>query len=211
MFKRSVRTLKFVSGFVANPAETGSLVPSSRFLAQRMLRSIDWRRVRVVVELGPGIGCLTRQILSRMHPTATLLAIEVNPDFAAVLARSIQDPRLRIVLGSALTIDRQIAALGWKADCIVCSLPFANMRPEVRFAILQKSRDSLSQHGSLVLFQYRKLLLPMLRDLFPTVRTEYEWRNFPPARVFACTTAPEDSGRQAGYAARERKYLLTAD
>lgn len=213
MFKRGARTLKFVSGFMANPAETGSLVPSSRFLAQRMLRSIDWRRARVVVELGPGVGDLTRQILARMHPTATLLAIEVNPDFAAVLARSIPDPRLQIVLDSALTIDKQIEALGLKeADCIVCSLPFANMRPEVRLAILRKSKDSLAQRGSLVLFQYRKLLLPMLRDLFPTVRSEFEWRNLPPARVFSCTTAAADhGGREARYEAGKREFLFTGD
>jgi phospholipid N-methyltransferase len=206
MFRRSARTLRFVSGFVANPAETGSLVPSSRFLAHRMLRTIDWRRARVVVELGPGVGDLTRQILSRMHSQATLLAIEVNPAFAAVLARSIRDPRLQIVLGSALTVDKQIAARGLKvADCIVCSLPFANMRPEVRFAILQKSRDSLAQQGSLVLFQYRKLLLPMLRDLFPNVRTEFEWRNLPPARVFSCSTGPAQEYRP-GY---KREYQFT--
>jgi phospholipid N-methyltransferase len=208
MFKRSARTLKFVSGFVANPVETGSLVPSSRFLAQRMLRTIDWRRARVVVELGPGVGDLTRQILARMHPQATLLAIEVNPAFAAVLARSIRDPRLQIVLASALTVDKQIEAMGLKkADCIVCSLPFANMRPEMRFAILLKSRDALAKQGSLVLFQYRKLLLPMLRDLFPNVRTEYEWRNLPPARVFSCTTGPSQDYRP-GY---KREYQFTGD
>ncbi len=213
MFKRSARTLKFVSGFVANPAETGSLVPSSRFLAKRMLRSVDWNRARLIVELGPGVGCLTRQILSRMHPKATLLAIEVNPEFAAVLACSIQDPRLRIVLGSALTVDKQIEAVGLKeADCIICSLPFANMRPEIRFAILRKSRDSLAEQGSLVLFQYRKLLLPVLRDLFPTVRTEFEWRNLPPARVFSCSTMPaKASERESGYRARKRQYLFTGD
>lgn len=210
MLKRGARTLKFVSGFVANPSETGSLVPSSRFLAQRMLRSIDWRRARVIVELGPGVGDLTRQILRRMHPQARLLAIELNPEFAAVLARSIGDPRLQIVLGSALTIDERIEALGVKqADCIICSLPFANMKPDMRLAILRKSRDLLAKQGSLVLFQYRKLLLPMLRDLFPTVRTEYEWRNLPPARVFSCSVAPDRRPRENGYG--KRQFLFTGD
>jgi phospholipid N-methyltransferase len=161
-----------------------------------------------VVELGPGVGCFTRQILSRMHRNAKLLAIEVNPRFAAVLTRSIPDPRLRVVLGSALVIDRQLTGIGaTQADGIVCSLPFANMPPEVRLAILRKSRDSLAQNGSLVLYQYRKLLLPMLRELFPSVETEYEWRNFPPARVFSCRTAPlrEESG------AAKQEYTLAAD
>lgn len=187
MIQRGTQTVEFVSEFVANPATIGSLLPSSRFLASRMLRSVDWRRARVVVELGPGIGCFTRQILTRMHPNATLLAIELNPRFAGMLAESIDDPRLHVAVASALTLDEQIESIGARhADSIVCSLPFANMAPDVRYAILRKSRDSLSKKGSLVLFQYRKMLLPLLRTLFPSVRVEYEWRNFPPALVFSC-------------------------
>lgn len=192
MRRRGTSTVEFVSEFVANPAATGSLLPSSRFLAQRMLRPIDWKRTRVAVELGPGVGCFTREILARMHPKAKLLAIELNPRFADSLARSIRDPRLQVVLGSALTLDEQIEAVGATcADCIVCSLPFANMRPEVRYTILRKSKDTLSKKGSLVLFQYRKMLLPLLRTLFPTVQVEYEWRNFPPALVFSCMNKPD--------------------
>jgi phospholipid N-methyltransferase len=187
VIERSANTVEFVSEFVANPAATGSLIPSSRFLAQRMLRSIDWRRTRLAVELGPGMGCFTREILARMHPKAKLLAIELNPRFANQVSRSIRDPRLQVVLASALTLDEQIDSIGaTHADCIVCSLPFANMSPDARYEILRKSKDSLAKKGSLVLFQYRKMLLPLLQTLFPTVHVEYEWRNFPPAVVFSC-------------------------
>ncbi len=187
MIERGTQTVEFVSEFVANPATTGSLLPSSRFLTYRMLRSIDWRRARVVVELGPGVGCFPREILARMHPKARLLAIELNPRFAEMLADSIRDPRLQVAVASALTLDEQVESIGaTHVDCIVCSLPFANMPPDIRYAILRKSKDSLAKKGSLVLFQYRKMLLPLLRRLFPAVRVEYEWRNFPPAIVFSC-------------------------
>ena len=191
MIQRGAQTVDFVSEFVANPVTTGSLLPSSRFLASRMLRSTDWRRARTVVELGPGMGCFTREILARLHPKARLLAIELNPRFADVLAGSIRDPRLQVVVASALTVDEQIESIGaTHADSIICSLPFANMSPDLRYAILRKSKESLSKKGSLVLFQYRKMLLPLLRTLFPAVHVEYEWRNFPPAVVFSCKNYP---------------------
>ena len=50
----------FTRSFLRHPLQTGSLVPSSRFLVRRMLAQVDWQHARVVVELGPGLGCFTR-------------------------------------------------------------------------------------------------------------------------------------------------------
>src|SRR3954468_15527490 len=97
----SRRSVQFAGGFLRNPVATGSLVPSSRFLADRMLRRVAWSRARVVVELGPGPGGMTERILARMHRDATLIAIESNTRFAASLRESLPDGRLRVVHGSA--------------------------------------------------------------------------------------------------------------
>jgi phospholipid N-methyltransferase len=212
MTERSANTLQFAAAFVANPAATGSLLPSSRFLGRRMLRRIDWSNAGVVVELGPGVGGFTRQILARMRPDAKLLAIELNPKLAGVLSNSVRDPRLHVVPGSALRLEKHLRMLGvQKADCIVCSLPFANMRSEVRFAILRKSCQSLSAQGSLVLFQYSKILVPVLRSLFPSVRAEFEWRNFPPAHVFSCTRSTSVDPQSGVNLALGGQYLWNAE
>jgi phospholipid N-methyltransferase len=166
-------------------------MPSSRFLAARMLRRVDWDGARVIVELGPGTGCVTREILRRMRPDATLVAIEINPGFGSALARSVQDSRLKVQVASALSLDAVLKDAGVDhPDHVICSLPFANMPEGARTAIVERVRDCLVPGGLFILFQYRSLLLPVLRRSFPFIRSEYEWRNLPPARVLHCHAGP---------------------
>ena len=75
--------------------QLGSLVPSSRYLVNNLLSRIDWKRAGVIVEYGPGIGNMTQEILKRMRPDATLVAIEMNPDFVRFIDREVQDRRSR--------------------------------------------------------------------------------------------------------------------
>jgi len=178
----------FTRNFLRHPLRTGSLVPSSRFLVKRMLARVDWQQARIVLELGPGLGCFSREILRRMRPDAVLIAIEMNRTFARALRNSIKDRRLFVVEGSALHLDTILARfeLGL-SDCIISGLPFANMDHTTRESILRKCHQVLSWRGQLVLFQYRSLLAPALAGIFRSVELSYEPLNIPPAHVFCCT------------------------
>jgi phospholipid N-methyltransferase len=184
---------QFSRAFLRNPGTTGALVPSSRFLAEKMLRSIDWNLARVIVELGPGIGSFTKQILWRMNSRATLIAIEANPEFTAALCHSYRDSRLRVVLASATQLKQELRQAGFcSADCIICGLPFANMKLAIQAEILQAAIDVLRPEGSLILFQYRRTLLPRLEKMFTFVDKDFELLNVPPAHVFRCTLPNTD-------------------
>lgn len=152
-----------------------------------MLRCIDWDRSRVIVELGPGIGSITKGILSRMHPNAVLIAIDSNPEFITILRESFIDSRLRVVCSSATQLRPALWCHGFRsADCIVSGLPFGNMMSATQKDILQTSIDVLNPFGSLVLFQYHRRILPILKTMFPSVHRDYEIFNLPPAYVFRC-------------------------
>src|SRR3954447_345394 len=71
----------FARNFMKYPNLVGWMLPSSSFVVRQVLKQIDWKNARVIVEYGPGIGTFTKEILRRMHPEATLIALEVNPDF----------------------------------------------------------------------------------------------------------------------------------
>jgi len=181
-------TLQFMRAFLRRPLATGSILPSSRFLAKRMVSAIEWDRAQVIVELGPGRGCITREILDRMRSNAVLIAIDTNPQFTAGLRESLADSRLRVVTGSALQIKHELSQAGFThADCIISGLPFVNMVPDLRRGIVLECSQALGDRGKLVLFQYRTLLLPLLREVFSSVSGEFEWRNLPPAFVFCCS------------------------
>jgi phospholipid N-methyltransferase len=177
--------LLFARNFLANPRATGSVIPSSGRLIRRMLAGVDWQAARVVVELGPGTGGVTRALLARMAPDAWLLAFETNPDFVDYLRRSIPDPRLIVIARSAETLDLELAAHGFaRCDVAVSSLPFSIMPPRVRLRILAAIARALAPGAPLLGYQYSRRWLAELRRRFPAVSVQFEPRNWPPAFVF---------------------------
>jgi len=178
----------FARNFLRHPVMQGSLVPSSSFLVNDMLRRVDWKNARLVVELGPGVGTLTYAILKRMHSEAALVAIELNADFVGYLRNEVQDPRLHVVRGSAADVGKILADLKLsQVDYIISSLPYANMRDSVRREILQESRQVLAPEGVLLFFQYTTKVVPYLRSCFKSVHQDFQLLNIPPALIFYCT------------------------
>jgi 16S rRNA (adenine1518-N6/adenine1519-N6)-dimethyltransferase len=57
----------------------------------------------MVIEVGPGTGTLTEELLERLGPDGRLLAVEIDRDLAEALrARLGGDPRLSLISGDAL-------------------------------------------------------------------------------------------------------------
>ena len=64
--------------FLRNPVQVGALCPSSRALCSTMVSEIGVDTADVIVELGPGTGVITREIVRCMSPNAKLIAIELD-------------------------------------------------------------------------------------------------------------------------------------
>jgi phospholipid N-methyltransferase len=166
----------------------GSVVPSSRFLVNDVLSRVDWESARVIVEFGPGVGTMTREILARMHPQATLVAIELNQDFVVFLQNQVRDGRLRVVNASAGDVRRVLDSLGLDhADSIISGIPYTTMPDAMRREILQQSRDVLGPEGALLVYQFTRTILPYLESSFGSVRQQFQPLNILPARIFHCT------------------------
>src|SRR5438105_5853980 len=99
----------FARNFAKYPSLVGWMLPSSPSVVKRVLRQVDWKNARLIVEYGPGIGTFTGEILRRMHPEATLVALEVNPDFVQFLGDSFPDSRLQLVHSCAPEVDPDLA------------------------------------------------------------------------------------------------------
>jgi phospholipid N-methyltransferase len=178
----------FARNFFKYPAMLGSVVPSSRFLVKDLMAQVDWDRARVLVEFGPGVGTITREVLKRMRPDAVLLVIELNEDFVEYLSTTVSDPRLRVVHGSAAHVRRILAEQGLApADYIISSLPYSLLTETLRQEIVAESRHALKAQGSLVVFQYSRRLLPYLKSSFSSVKLNFQLFNILPALIFHCT------------------------
>lgn len=178
----------FARNFFKYPSMLGSVVPSSPFLVKDLMAQVDWDRALVLVEFGPGVGTITREVLKRMRPDAVLLVIELNEDFVQYLGTTIRDPRLRVVHGSAAHVRRILAEQGLApADYIISSIPYSLLPETLRQEIVAESRHALKAHGSLLVFQYNRTLLPYLKSSFGTVKLNFQLFNILPALIFHCT------------------------
>ena len=106
--------LAFIQEFIRHPLEVGSVIPSSRFLEQRIVKKARIASSKVIVELGPGTGGVTQAILNAMPLYAKLLSIEINPHFHGMICR-IKDHRLIAHLGNACDLNYRRRAIALAA------------------------------------------------------------------------------------------------
>lgn len=179
--------LLFGRNFLKHPRMLGSVIPSSRFLIDKVLAPVDWNRARVLVEFGPGVGTITHHILKRMHPSARLIVMEMNQDFVTYLRDTIQDPRLEVFSGSAADIGKVLAERGLgKADYVFSGIPFSTMPEEVRTSIVRSTAEATSPDGAFVVYQFSPKVRGYLERAFASVTTGFEALNVPPAQIFVC-------------------------
>jgi phospholipid N-methyltransferase len=177
----------FARNFFRHPRMLGSIVPSSRFLIKQLLEPINWARARVIVEYGPGVGGITAEVLRHMRADATLVAIEMNPDFVRYLGEAITDRRLRVVQGSAADVDDILRRFGFlRADYIISGIPFSTIAAPVREQILRKTHDVLEPGGAFLVYQFSTRVLQDLKRVFGYVGRKFQPLNVLPAHLFIC-------------------------
>ncbi len=165
----------------------GSVIPSSRFLARKMLGSIDFKTAKVIIELGPGNGVFTRMMIEQLSPDAHLLVFELNDAFYEALKREINDPRVHLIHDSAEHIGKYLDQYGLEeADVVLSSLPLANFPLVLKNKILSESHRILRSNGLYVQFQYSLNAKKVIKDFFPSLQISFTPANFPPAFVYTC-------------------------
>ena len=182
---------------------TASLVPSSRYLANALLRPIDFRRACTIVELGPGTGAVTREILKRLRPDGKLLAIDINQTFISHLRMVSDDRRLIPLRGNATDLVPLLARHNvGPVDAVVSSLGLTGMDDTTRMFIMGQIGSCLVSDGIMTQYQYvhaypghldiQKLRFHrfnearFLRNFFGDVSVGRVFLNFPPALIFTC-------------------------
>jgi phospholipid N-methyltransferase len=184
---RNGARLLFARTFFRNPIMLGSVIPSSRFLIKGVLQPLDLQRARVIVEYGPGVGTITRDLLNRMRPDAKLIVIEMNGEFVRFLRETFRDERLVVVEGSAADVRKILAQSGHShADYVISGIPLGSMPVQVREHIVRETREALAPGGAFMVYQFTSRVLPELQRVFEVVKRGREWLNVLPAHLFYC-------------------------
>jgi phospholipid N-methyltransferase len=184
----------FVAAAMRNPGQVGAIAPTSQIMAELLTRIVPQSGAPVVVELGPGTGAVTGVLDDRLPRDARHLAVEVDPEMAAFLART--HPGLEVIEGDAVKLGKLLAEQGvTHADAVVSGLPWSLFDDPTQRSILAQIVEVVGQDGAFTTFAYRHgLLLSAARRFRRTLRETFEevlvtgtvWRNVPPAFVYVC-------------------------
>lgn len=189
----------FAAQAISEFQSTAAIAPSSRFLAEAMVKPLPLDRARTVVELGPGTGVMTEELLEQLPYDAKLLAFEINPRFVEYLQINLPDPRLEVVQCGAERADVELERRGiGKVDAILSSLGLSLLPEPLVHEIFERLLPHLAPDGVFTQFQYVHRIrmqdgLPeyfdaakLLERYFPVVRRRMIVRNLPPAFVYDC-------------------------
>jgi phospholipid N-methyltransferase len=174
----------FFQKFLQSPRDIGSLIPSSNALTEKMMQPVCWDTVRSVVELGAGTGVFTKVIEERKHPDCKVLVYEKDFSMRSQLRQKHQGLNF---YHDAQRLRHGLSRYGMdRVDCIISGLPFANFPQEMRAEILSQVKDSLTDDGVFVAFQYSLQMKRLLKACFDDVRIGFVAWNVPPAFVYVC-------------------------
>ncbi len=177
--------LFFLKQFLKDFKQTGAVLPSSKALTKKMLKNINFDRPVKIVELGPGTGCMTREILKRMHPKSELICVEINPDFCERLKQIKTDKKFSVLQTSAADLASQIDT--HSIHYVVSGLPLANFRTNEVESIFGSIQNILKAQGSYIQFQYTLRLDETIKQYFSIVIKSFSLFNFPPAFIYSCS------------------------
>ncbi|HBB36467.1 MAG: putative phospholipid N-methyltransferase [Candidatus Moranbacteria bacterium GW2011_GWC1_45_18] len=177
----------FFKAFIKNPRQVGALKQTSNFVIKEIVKSIDFEKARCLVELGGGMGNITKKIINKMHPECILFCFEIDPILAKHLAEKIQDNRVRIISDSAENIGKYLLQSNIeRVDYVISTVPLTTIPYRKMKEILKLSFQYLRGGGKYIQVQYSLLGRRYLRMLFPKIGVNFVFLNIPPAFVYIC-------------------------
>ncbi|MCI0379499.1 MAG: methyltransferase domain-containing protein [Gemmataceae bacterium] len=183
---------------------TGSILPSSRALARALCRPMRRAtRPSTILEVGPGTGAVTVEIVSKLRPDDRLDIVEINADFVAHLeGRFREELEFRRSRAKCRIIHSplQEAPGDGVYDFMISGLPLNSFSLALVEDIFRSYRRLLKPEGVLSYFEYvairdmKMSLMPSERERLRTlgeylereidahqIAEEIVWFNVPPA------------------------------
>lgn len=152
--------LTFFRQFREHFETTGAIAPSSRGLARSMTRFLaarDAQRPVRVLEIGPGTGSVTNEIVRLIRPGDTFDLVELNDSFVRLLQQRFRtDASWRAVAPYSRVHQQAIQEFSApeQYDFVISGLPLNNFSVELVEAISARYFTLLRAGGILSYFEY---------------------------------------------------------
>ncbi len=181
--------LTFFGQMAVNFRKTGAIAPSGKHLARTMARYVGTLSPgQVIVELGPGTGVFTRELVRR-YPANPVIAIEFNPVFVKRLRLTL--PNATIVEGCASRLGEHLDVLGidhQNVAAVVSGLPLLALPKDLSQRIFAAVATVLPPGTRFIQFTYSARAWRRFNpEGFRPQPSRKVWFNFPPAVVLPFT------------------------
>lgn len=203
--------LVFLREGVREIGSTGALFPTSRWAVRALVQPLAQRNTLSpmrILEVGPGTGAATVQILQHLQPGDELVLCEMNPRLMEALKQLVannpfyQAHKERISFHTCPV--QELPDTGGKFDVIICAIPFMNLPVTVAESIFQKFSKLSHERTHMTYYEYMwlraigrsfnhspvgerlKALSGFFKDLHAghLKRRFKEYRNLPPVYVY---------------------------
>ncbi|MBP9837342.1 MAG: methyltransferase domain-containing protein [Proteobacteria bacterium] len=153
--------LHFIKELPKRYNEIGSVIPSSPVLARSMCKGMKVvAGAKNILEVGPGTGPFTREILKMMSPLDNFTICEINQGYMQYLKASLKDNlyyqknKDRVTFFQGPVQELKNINSNQKFDVIISALPFASFPANLVQEILDYYLEVISENGHISFFQY---------------------------------------------------------
>jgi phospholipid N-methyltransferase len=185
----------FLKEFFLSDRPVGAVAPASAGLRKCVVAAAGVSTAGSIVELGPGSGTFTQDILRSRASGAAYLGVEVNGTLVQTLQHRFPD--LHFVHSGAEAFDfAAYCAEHGPIDAVISGLPWTSFGEELQCRILDNILPHLAAGGHFVTYSYygfhllangrrfRKALSDRMRFV---ATSPVVWANLPPAFVYVAT------------------------
>ena len=142
----------FFYRFLREPAQTGSVFPTSDRVAQELIEPLlHTSSPRRILEVGAGTGPVTDAIVAVIAPEDHVDVLEIDPQLCALLKDRFADHPEQVNVHC-------VAAQEWRAsmpyDVIITTVPFNNLSPALVDEILTSLEQAIKPGGVISYIEY---------------------------------------------------------
>jgi phosphatidylethanolamine/phosphatidyl-N-methylethanolamine N-methyltransferase len=174
----------YLKQWLRNPLGIGSLLPTNPLVGRTAARWLPLDPPGAIVELGGGIGSVTRGLIQAGFPAERLVVIEREPEFVRIMQRRF--PRVRVLAGDAADLKALLARAGIERVAGVLScLPIKWFPLALQRSIVSQAFELLDPRGCLLqLTNARASPLPLAALDLAGQPVANVWPNFLPIRIW---------------------------
>ena len=181
---------RFFATWIRHPVKMGAIAPSSPSYCAMMVEKATVGIEGPILEIGPGLGVVTRALLDKGIAPERITSIEYDAAFARTLQQRF--PQVNVIHGDGFDLDATLgAAARQRFAAILFAVPILHLAEEERRRLFCDYVARLRPGGNLTQLSYA-LTAPVkpVPGVFQVSSSPIVWRNIPPARVWIYTPDP---------------------